>query len=176
MQGLFFDVIPKPGHMAHYFEHVDRLKPVLARHDGLLYLERFRPLDGPEALLSHQIWRDAEAMAAWRADPSHRVSQSAGRHRHFETYRIRVGDEIDAVPDRAGRFLIAAYGPVLWEGGRGYESVTEPGRFLSLQSVAAGAALTEAKAAAQRAGVSEIRLFELQRDYSMTDRAEAPST
>ena len=95
MHGLFFEMRPKPGHMAHYFAHVDRLKPVLARHHGMVFLDRYRPLDDAEALLSHQLWADEAAIAAWRADPTHRASQAAGRRVHFEDYRIRVGPALD---------------------------------------------------------------------------------
>jgi heme-degrading monooxygenase HmoA len=174
---LFFDVKPKPGHMDHYFEHVARLKPVLARHRGLLFLDRYRPLDDADALLSHQLWQDADAIAAWRADPEHKISQAAGRRVHFEDYRIRVGTE--AAADRAmfaGRYVIAAYGaaPVALPEARSYESVTHAGAFLTLSATQDP---SEAKARASDAtGAAEtVRVFAIDRDYTLTDRAEAPA-
>ena len=104
MHALFFDMQPKAGHMPHYFEHVDRLRPLLAAHEGLLYLERFRPLDRPDAILSHQHWAGEAAIRAWRCDGTHRASQAAGRSIHFEAYRIRVGPEVR--PEGAGRFVV----------------------------------------------------------------------
>lgn len=177
---LFFDVQPKPGHMDHYFDHVARLKPVLARHDGLVFLDRYRPLDDATALLSHQLWADEAAITAWRADATHRASQSAGRKIHFDGYRIRVGEQVAHLPtdaqrggaDATGRFLVAAYGPApaRLDGARSYESVNNAGRFVTLAS-------HESLAAALRAttsGAEETRIFRILRDYTMTDRAEAP--
>ncbi len=175
MLGLFFDVQPKPGHMVHYFEHVARLKPALAKHEGMLFLDRYRPLDDPDALLSHQLWADAAALEGWRADPEHRISQAAGRRVHFDDYRIRVGAEVS--PETAtgqGRFLLAAYGdaPVALEGARAYESVNRAGQFVTLCATSDAA---EARAAcAQAAGSATVRLFSVTRDYTLTDRAEAP--
>jgi heme-degrading monooxygenase HmoA len=175
MHCLFFDVLPKPGHMEHYFDHVARLKPVLARHEGLVFLDRYRPLDDPDAPLSHQLWADEAAIAAWRADATHRASQSAGRNIHFDGYRIRVGEEValEVEGDQTGRFLLAVYGsaPARLTGARSYESVNHAGRFVTLAS---HERLSDAARAAAACGAEESRLFRILRDYTMTDRAEAP--
>lgn len=172
MLGLFFDVRPKPGHMVHYFEHVDRLKPILAGHTGLLYLERFRPLDDPDALLSHQHWADEAALLGWRRDATHRASQSAGRKVHFEDYRIRVGGAVTR-PEGEGRYVLTFAGTEPLEG-RAYESVTRPGRFLTVAEAATGAAAQALAEAAREAGAEEIDVFAISRDYTLTDRVEAP--
>ena len=178
MHCLFFDVQPKPGHMEHYFAHVDRLKPVLARHEGLHYLERFTPRDRPGALLSHQLWEDETAIQRWRRDATHRASQSAGRRVHFDAYRIRVGPQIpdtDLAADPVARLLVACYGgPQGIPGDRVYESVTRPGYLLSLTQ-ADGAAAARLAAQARNHGVEEVRIFQITRDYTMTERAEAPT-
>ncbi|SMX40942.1 antibiotic biosynthesis monooxygenase family protein [Maliponia aquimaris] len=176
MHCLFFDVRPKPGHMPHYFEHVERLKPILAQHRGLLYLERFRPLDDPEALLSHQLWQDESALAAWRRDATHRASQAAGRTTHFEDYRIRVGAQETTIDAEArDRFLVAAHGTTPAAEGRAYESVTRPGRFVTLAEAGQGAAAQALATRAQADGAEEVRVFRVTRDYTMTNRAEAPA-
>lgn len=177
MHGLFFDVRPKPGHMPRYFEHVDRLKPILAAHEGMLELERFCPLDDPEALLSHQIWRSDADIARWRSDSTHRASQAAGQRLHFEGYRIRVGPVLSegaAAPPQTdgGRYLVAAYGTEALDTGRAYASITNEGRFLTLTETQNGEEMRAAYAAA--AAVGTRRLFEIARDYTMTDRAQAP--
>jgi heme-degrading monooxygenase HmoA len=181
MHCLFFDVRPKPGHMKHYFEHVDRLKPRLAHHEGLAYLERFRPIDDPDALLSHQLWRDEAAIEAWRHDATHRSSQSAGRRVHFEDYRIQVGQLLAESPgeadvsDEMGRFLVASYGETVpRDGGRTYDSVTRPGYFVHLAEASRAASATELAVTALDGGAETVRLFRIARDYTMTDRAEAP--
>ncbi|MBU9697039.1 antibiotic biosynthesis monooxygenase [Rhodobacteraceae bacterium HSP-20] len=173
MHALFFDMQPKAGHMPHYFEHVDRLRPLLAAHEGLLYLERFRPLDRPDAILSHQHWAGEVAIRAWRCDGTHRASQAAGRKVHFESYRIRVGPEV--VPEGAGRFVVAAYGDGPAGPGRVHESVTRAGRFLTLAEAGQGEVAREIAARARAEGAEDVRIFAVSRDYGMTDRAEAPS-
>jgi heme-degrading monooxygenase HmoA len=172
MLGLFFDVRPKPGHMVHYFEHVDRLKPILAEHKGLLYLERFRPLDDPDALLSHQHWADEAALLGWRRDTTHRASQSAGRKVHFEDYRIRVGGAV-AEPEGEGRYVLTFAGTAPMEG-RVYESVTRPGRFLTVAEATTGAAAQALAGEAREAGAEAVHVFDITRDYTLTDRVEAP--
>ncbi|MCO8144378.1 antibiotic biosynthesis monooxygenase [Rhodovulum tesquicola] len=174
MQCLFFDVRPKPGHMDAYFAHVDRLRPILARHRGLIYLERFRPLDAPDALLSHQLWADEDAITAWRRDIAHRASQWAGQRIHFESYRIRVGPEAARPAEGAARWLVAAYGPAPLASGRSHESVTRPGRFVTLAERAEGAAARTLADRMASGGADEVRIFAITRDYTMTDRAEAP--
>lgn len=174
MHCLFFDVLPRPGHMPHYFEHVERLRPVLAGHEGLIYLERFTPLDAPEALLSHQVWRDETAIRAWRSDPAHRVSQAAGRRVHFERYRIRVGPEVGKAATGDGRFVVAGHGAAPLPGGRGHQSVTRPGRFLTLGEAGTAADARALAHAFDAGGAEEVRVFAITRDYGMTDRAEAP--
>ena len=173
MHGLFFEVKPKPGHMVHYFAHVDRLKPVLARHRGLVFLDRYRPLDDADALLSHQLWEDEAAIAAWRADATHRASQSAGRKVHFEDYRIRVGPAESAAAG-PGRHVVTAEAAQPLDG-RGYESVTRPGRFLTLAEAETGEAAREAAERARAADADAVHVFAIARDYTLRDRAEAPT-
>lgn len=172
MHALFFDMQPKAGHMPHYFEHVDRLRPLLAAHKGLIYLERFRPLDRPDAILSHQHWADEDAIRGWRCEGTHRASQAAGRHIHFDHYRIRVGPEV--APHGAGRFVVAAYGAEPAGPGRVHESVTQAGRFLTLSEAGQGDAAQAIAAQARAEGAQDVRIFAVTRDYTMTDRAEAP--
>jgi heme-degrading monooxygenase HmoA len=185
MHGLFFDVQPKQGHMPHYFTHVDRLKPILAQHNGLVFLDRYRPLDDEGALLSHQLWADEDAIAGWRADATHRASQSAGRKIHFDGYRIRVGAQIahltqDSAPMvdlAAERLLVVAYAlaPVTLPGARSYESVNNPGRFVTLASHSGPATAQGLAQAALAQGANDVRIFAITRDYTLTDRAEAPN-
>ena len=192
MYALFFEVRPKPGHLQHYFEHVDRLRSALALHEGLLFLDRYRCLSDEAVLLSHQHWRDESAILGWRRDSLHLQSQHAGRYEHFADYRIRVAslvcqsvegqfseaaqDDIQA-PDQ-GRFVIAAYTQAT-EGQvpahAGFESVNRQGAFISLQEVARRSlAQASVHAWSNVPSVQSARAFRLVRDYGRLEREEAP--
>ena len=192
MYALFFEVRPKPGHLPHYFAHVERLRPALARHTGLLFLDRYRSLTDDAILLSHQHWRDEAAILGWRRDSLHLQSQQAGRYQHFADYRIRVAslvcqwvdgqfseaaqDQIEG-PDE-GRFVIAAYSQAT-EGTApahaGFESVNRQGAFISLQAVPnRSLAQASVRASSHLPGMQSARAFRVVRDYGMLEREEAP--
>ena len=192
MYALFFEVRPKPGHLPHYFEHVERLRPALARHEGLLFLDRYRSLTDDAILLSHQHWRDEAAILGWRRDSLHLQSQQAGRYQHFADYRIRVaslvcqwidGQFSDAAQDQLegsdeGRFVIAAYSQAA-EGQlptpAGFESVNRQGAFISLQEVPSRSlAQASVRASSELPGMQSARAFRVVRDYGMLEREEAP--
>ena len=92
--GLFFEVQPKPGQRQAYFDHVDKLKSELNRHEGLLWIQRYQSIDVPDLILSHQYWASEAALAAWRRNQQHRYSQTQGIKKIFANYRIRVGPRI----------------------------------------------------------------------------------
>ena len=92
--GLFFEVQPKPGQRQAYFDHVDKLKSELNRHEGLLWIQRYQSIDVPDLILSHQYWASEAALVAWRRNQKHRYSQTQGIKKIFANYRIRVGPRI----------------------------------------------------------------------------------
>ena len=92
--GLFFEVQSKSGQRQAYFDHVDKLKPVLSEHNGLLWLHRYQSIDEPELILSHQYWASEAALVAWRRNQEHRYAQLKGMKEIFADYRIRVGPRI----------------------------------------------------------------------------------
>ncbi len=92
--GLFFEVQPKPGQRQAYFDHVDWLKPSLAKHDGLFWMHRYQSMDDPGLILSHQYWAGEQALAAWRQNADHRQAQMQGMSNIFADYRIRVGPRV----------------------------------------------------------------------------------
>lgn len=188
MHALFFEVRPLPGHLKHYFEHVDRLRPVLAEHKGLVFLDRYAALDDPAVLLSHQLWESEEAIAAWRRDPVHRRSQAAGRRVHFEDYRIRVGARVilrggdgsgDVLPveDPQAQHVVAAYGTTrfMHPGFAVFESVNRAEAHVALATVnghAEACALIDA--VSSDATVQEVAAYAIRRDYGQYDRTQAP--
>ena len=94
LYGLFFEVQPKPGQRQAYFDQVDKLKPVLKQHEGLLWIQRYQSIDEPDLILSHQYWASEAALVAWRRNQEHRYSQTQGIKKIFANYRIRIGPRI----------------------------------------------------------------------------------
>jgi heme-degrading monooxygenase HmoA len=57
---------------------------------GFVEFKSFKSDDGER--LSLVYWQDHETMAAWRNHPRHRIAQSSGRSKWYESYRIEVAD------------------------------------------------------------------------------------
>jgi hypothetical protein len=58
--------------------------------------------------------------------------------------------------------------------GRAYESVTTPGRFLTLSEAGRAPRRGRSPPAHGRNGAGAVHVFAIARDYTLTDRAEAP--
>ena len=54
--GLFFEVTPNLGHSKHYFSYVEKLRPELVKHSGLVWLNRYQTLSDDCSLLSYQLF------------------------------------------------------------------------------------------------------------------------
>jgi len=168
MIGLFFEVIPREGHTSRYFELAAALKPELDRNGGVLFADRYTSLDRPGVVLSHQWWEDEEALIRWRGHTQHRAIQRAGREQHFSDYRIRIGRAADSAEIGAtARSVWVSYydsEPVARPAGEFYKSVYREGHSLILGD----------SAPAAKGNATDIKSFEIIRDYTMYDRAEAP--
>jgi heme-degrading monooxygenase HmoA len=168
MMGLFFEVTPLDGHASRYFELAAFLKPELEKNGGLLFIDRYTSLDRPDVILSHQWWEDEEALIRWRQHAQHRAIQRAGREQHFKDYRLRIGPAIE--PPRAAstvRCLWVSYHdaePARPAGGELFKSVYREGKFLVLSE----------RALRVQDESADSKMFEITRDYTMYDRAEAP--
>ena len=92
--GLFFEVAPHLGHSEHYFSYVEKLKPELAKHSGLVWLNRYQILSNDGTFLSCQLWKNEKSIENWRNNKMHRLVQKAGINAHFKDYRIRVGQRV----------------------------------------------------------------------------------
>jgi heme-degrading monooxygenase HmoA len=66
------------------------LRPLLARVDGFISIERFQSLTDPEKILSLSFFRDEAAVQAWRNTREHRAAQGKGRDIVLANYRLRV--------------------------------------------------------------------------------------
>ena len=101
MIAIIFEVWPAEGRRGAYLDYAARLKPELEQIDGFISVERFESLVEPGKLLSLSLWRDEEAVRAWRNHAEHREAQAAGRKGLFADYRLRVVSVIrDYGPER----------------------------------------------------------------------------
>ena len=94
MIAVIFEVWPKPERKQEYLDLAAELKPILETIDGFISVERFESLTEKGKILSLSVFRDEDALAAWRNVPQHRKSQAKGRATIFENYRLRIAGVI----------------------------------------------------------------------------------
>ncbi len=202
MLALLFEVTPKRDGYQRYLDMAAALRPALDAHDGFLFIDRYRSLSNPDVILSHSLWRDEASLAAWRTFEQHHHAQVAGREHVFADYRLRIADVVlartldagDWKPSRPSSYndpgahpprhvVIAASRGNPCGGGASdqFESLNRPNEFLSLCDAGdfeAARMLLELLASPKRDGTTSqttsVRVCEVERDYGMFDRREAP--
>lgn len=92
MHVVVFEVTVKPGVGQRYFDLAAELRPELEKIDGFVSVERFESLTTEGKYVSLSFWRDAEAIAAWRAHGDHEVAQTLGKSEIFADFRISVAE------------------------------------------------------------------------------------
>lgn len=189
MLALFFEVLPRPGHEDHYFRHVGMLKPVLEKHTGMTWLDRFKSLSRDRVILSHQLWEDDAAIVKWREDRQHQGSQTAGRYKHFEDYRIRIAelfarveqggviDEFELGADATGAIIVAGHSTCRPLDGfdESFASVNIADAYVSLaEAISTEEAVRLLVRLRDDQNLSWGFAARMTRDYGMFDREEAP--
>jgi heme-degrading monooxygenase HmoA len=192
MIALLFEVRPYPERVDEYLDLAARLRPALDAMGGCLFIDRFRSRQRPDTLLSFQLWRDEASMAKWRVDAQHHKVQTQGRARIFADYRLRVAQVIreDSTattwqPQRLSAYndpttraprhvaIIESRAGTLdgWSGAaESFESIYRPGEFAHVFEPA-----QPRDAAFERfAGAARLHVCEIERDYGMHERTEAP--
>lgn len=103
MIAVIFEVQPRPGQKEAYLDAAAALRPLLARIEGFISIERFESLTCPGKIVSLSYWRDEDAVREWRNVEPHRRIQGAARQAMFTDYRLRVAQVIRdyAMNDRA---------------------------------------------------------------------------
>jgi len=94
MIAVIFEAEPLPGRQQAYLDAAAELRPLLARVDGFISIERFASLSKPGRILSLSYWRDEEAVREWRNVEEHRRIQGTGRESIFGDYRLRVAEVV----------------------------------------------------------------------------------
>lgn len=188
---LLFEVTPREGHLDEYLETAARLRPALDAMGGCLFIDRYRSLARARTLLSFQVWRDEAALTRWRVDPEHHKAQALGRARVFEDYRLRVvavtrEESLEAAPWQAQHgsawhapgTVEPRYAGVAESADAGlpgaresFESIYRPGEYAHLLGWKAA---EQAPSLSALPGARRLRIGEIERDYGMQQRAEAP--
>lgn len=199
MIALFFEVTPRAGQYEPYLAMAAALKPQLDAMGGCLFIDRFKSLQIEGRILSFQIWRDEAALTAWRVHEAHHRTQQAGRDSIFSDYRLRVAQVIRAeepgkpawLPQRLSawndpavkppRFcVIAESASAAFDAPAGctheqFESINRAGEFAHLVTVPNFASALEVTENCRiGAPAYRFRVCEIERDYGMIERAEAP--
>lgn len=195
MHALLFEMEPREGHETHYFNRAQALRPLLAKHEGLLFIERFKSLSRPGVILSHSHWRDEAALAKWRSDATHYNAQAAGRNKHFKNYRLRISHVLKMlrqngdtqswstegayadVRTTAPRYLtiVASKTEPAVIGGETFLSVNEDENYISIADATSydhGESIIAKAKESPHATFAMIALTS--RDYGMFERSEAP--
>lgn len=197
MIGLFFEVMPRPGHEQAYFDIAAGLRPELDKNPGLLFIDRFKSLNRPRIVLSHSHWRDEASLAGWRSHAKHHAAQIAGRQQHFEDYRLRIGQLVcEWLPDaghlrrietsnsyndlalQQERFMIASTAPTPIEAGAEIDVLASVSREREYIALAPAPSLPDGLQAVEQlasaGAMTSVRLYLVSRDYGMYERKEAP--
>jgi heme-degrading monooxygenase HmoA len=91
MIAVIFEVWPRDEeHKQEYLDIAAQLRPLLDNIEGFISIERFESLSEPGKLLSFSLWRDEQAVDAWRQLGEHRAAQEKGRANIFQNYRLRI--------------------------------------------------------------------------------------
>ena len=149
-------------------------------------------------LITPPAVRSKAAMTAWRVDGTHHKVQTAGRNEVFSDYRLRVAQVVREespgksawLPERlntwndpaarAPRYMVVADTSGSMDALDGaaaerFESIYRPGKFAQVaevSSLAQGLALGET--CRSIGPIDTFRVCEIERDYGMYERAEAP--
>jgi len=104
MIAVIFEVEPRDGRAAEYFDLAAGLREELVKIDGFVSIERFESLTSPGRYLSLSFWRDEAAVRAWREHAGHEAAQARGKAGIFADFRIRVAEVVRdyTLADRTG--------------------------------------------------------------------------
>lgn len=87
---VLFEAKPTKEGLKRYLDLATMLKPLVSGFEGFIRAERFSSLADEGKLLSMNVWTDENAVARWRNEIEHRMSQKEGREKLFESYTVTV--------------------------------------------------------------------------------------
>ena len=194
--GLFFEVVPNSGHLHHYFSYVEKLKPELEKHKGLIWLNRYEAQLDDYSLLSHQLWDSEKSLENWRQNKQHRLAQKAGIKKHFKDYRIRIGQRLACwqanlvtetnfeLTSKSDALLVSIQSRTVISNTAfnkhavldgAYNGLSASDQFITLVTPNDLPSVKALTSLISTDSIDKIELFLISRDYSMTNRIQAPS-
>ena len=193
--GLFFEVVPNSGHLHHYFSYVEKLKPELEKHKGLIWLNRYEAQLDDYSLLSHQLWDSKKSLENWRQNKQHRLAQKAGIKKHFKDYRIRIGQRLACwqansvtetnfeLTSKSDALLVSIQSRTVISNTAfnkhavldgAYNGLSASDQFITLVTPNDLPSVKPLTSLISTDSIDKIELFLISRDYSMTNRIQAP--
>ena len=193
--GLFFEVVPNSGHLHHYFSYVEKLKPELEKHQGLIWLNRYEAQLDDYSLLSHQLWDSEKSLENWRQNKQHRLAQKAGIKKHFKDYRIRIGQRLACwqanlvtetnfeLTSKSDALLVSIQSRTVISNTAfnkhavldgAYNGLSASDQFITLVTPNDLPSVKPLTSLISTDSIDKIELFLISRDYSMTNRIQAP--
>ena len=190
MFAVIFEVKPTVGQYDGYLALAALLRPEVEQIDGFIENRRYRSLRRPEWMVSVSFWRDEKALIRWRTHAGHHLVQGKGRAGIFADYHLRVGEvfagdgagpvqsRLDETETGVARAMSVIEGPEASAalvtpglvGQERFDGITVPGSRLLLLHWSD----RRACAALGASGAGKRRDVRVIRDYTMTDRREAP--
>ena len=82
------------GKEVHYETLADRIPPEVYSVDGLISVEGYESRSESGKRLSFSLWRDEDAVRAWRKHPEHARIMQLAKIEIFSSYRIIVSSYI----------------------------------------------------------------------------------
>ena len=193
--GLFFEVVPNSGHLHHYFSYVEKLKPELEKHKGLIWLNRYEAQLDDYSLLSHQLWDSKKSLENWRQNKQHRLAQKAGIKKHFKDYRIRIGQRLACwqaglvtetnfeLTSKSDALLVSIQSRTVISNTAfnkhavldgAYNGLSASDQFITLVTPNDLPSVKPLTSLISTDSIDKIELFLIRRDYSMKNRIQAP--
>jgi heme-degrading monooxygenase HmoA len=89
---VIFEVEFKPGKFDAYYDIAVSLRAEVEKIDGFISIERFASVTNEGKYVSISYWRDAQAIADWKAHADHAAAQDKGKSELFSKYHIYVAE------------------------------------------------------------------------------------
>ncbi len=194
MFAVIFEVHPRVDGYQQYLDTAKELRPLLDEITGFQSIERFGSTTREGWILSLSFWTDEAALTEWRVLERHHQAQQVGRDKVFQDYRIRVGQVFHdedfgssvRIATRRSAYMdpvlrkmsfvtiLEATGTILTDpDAEQFDSFYTEGKSALLRGWTDEAAATAYRDQAAATG-HRLRIIEVERDYGMFDRHQAP--